>query len=280
MSERAMVGNVEVIALVDAMPPPRELAQFYPDVPAIAWAPYRALLDPQGRISVQFGFFALRSGGKTLVVDTGLGPGPHERLGALRGQALANLEKAGIRAADVDGVVITHLHGDHVGWNLTWETESKPRLTFPKARYYIPQGDWDHFNKPEVLESSPHMQHSVLPLKTLGALELVKDGFAVTPEVTVLATPGHTPGHQSILINSQGQHGLVVGDLFHSPAQVSEPDWNVGADLDKEMARRSRRTVMDRLEREGFTVAAGHMPLGSNIGRLVRLEGKRIWRAL
>jgi glyoxylase-like metal-dependent hydrolase (beta-lactamase superfamily II) len=124
------------------------------------------------------------------------------------------------------------------------------------------------------------MERAVLPLQKLGNMELFQDGQAFTPEVSALATPGHTPGHHSFLISSGGQKGVVTGDVFHTPPQVQETGWNVGFDLDKPQAAKTRGSLMDRLEKEGFTVAAGHMPLHTNIGKVVRLEGKRVWQAL
>ena len=279
MSDRVKVGNVEILAFVDIGPNSRDPSQVFPDVPADAWGPYRHTLNPEGQLPFQMGFFALRSDGKTIIVDTGLGAGPHQQMGGITGQALANLAKAGITPEDVDIVFITHLHGDHVGWNITWDGDT-PRATFPRATYYAPQGDWDHFTKPEVLENSPHMKANVLPLQQLGALELIGDGFAVTPEVSTFLTPGHTPGHHSALITSNGERGVIAGDVFHTVAQTQETGWNVGFDVDKPMAARTRESFMARMEAEGFTVAAGHMVVGSNIGHVVRLEGKRTWQVI
>ena len=281
MSELVRVGNVEIIGLFDLPESLRDVSAMFPDVPALAWAPYRSQLEGDGtQIRAQMGFFALRAPGGTVVVDTGLGPGPFEQMGGARGQLMANLNAAGIRAEDVDAVFITHLHGDHVGWNVTWETAEKPAATFPRARYYVSQADWDYFTSPEVLPESPHVPANVAPLRELGALELVDDGQAVTPEVTTLATPGHTPGHMSALVSSGGERALIAGDLFHTGVQTQETGWNVGFDVDKPAAARTRESVMARIEAEGFTVAAGHMPHGSNIGRVVRLEGRRAWQVL
>lgn len=279
MSDKASIGNVEILAFVDIGPNPRDPAMVFPDVPAEAWEPYRDTMTPDGQLPFQMGFFALRAGGQTIVVDTGLGRGPHQQMGGITGKLEDQLKGAGIGLSDVNAVLITHLHGDHVGWNVTWDGET-PKATFPNAKYYIPQGDWDHFNKPEVLENSPHMKANVLPLQNLGATELVPDGFALTPEITTLVTPGHTPGHQCILINSGGEKGILTGDAFHTVAQTQETDWNVGFDVDKPLAAQTRGSLMQRLEDEGMTVAAGHMVVGSNIGKVVRVEGKRTWQVI
>ena len=280
MADRATIGNVEVQVFVDATPPAFEPNQFFPEVPLEAWEPHRKeCLDADGKFRTNFCFFVLRSQGRVVLVDTGLGPGPFERLGGARGELMTKLQGAGINPQDVETVVITHLHGDHIGWNVTTESDT-PRATFPRARYLIPRGDWEHFTKPEVLENTPAVKANAVPLQDLGVMELVDGDHAVTPEISTLATPGHTPGHLSVVITSQGQRGVVVGDLFHSAAQVTEPDWCAGADMDKDLARRTRHATLDRLEGEGFTVAAGHLLINTNIGKLVRVEGRRYWQAL
>lgn len=279
MSERATIGNVEILAFVDIGPTSRPTSAVFPDVPTENWDAYKNTLNEDGDLPFQMGFFALRADGKTIIVDTGLGKGPHEAMGGISGQALNNLEKAGIRPEDVDSVLITHLHGDHVGWNITRDGD-KVSATFPNAKYFVPKADWDHFNKEDVLSNSPHMPANVLPLQELGVLEIVDDNFSLTPEITTLGTPGHTPGHQSTLISSGGEKALIAGDAFHTVAQLQETDWNVGFDVDKPLAAKTRGALMQRLESEGFTVAAGHMVLGSNIGKVIRLDGKRSWQVI
>ncbi len=281
MAERAKVGKVEILAFVDVAPPPFKPNQFYPDVPLSAWEPYKKEhLDENGNFRTNFGFFALRCPSGIVLVDTGLGPGPHGWINGARGQLMERLQGAGIRPEDVKGVVITHFHSDHTGWTLTYQGE-RPRATFPRARYYLPKGDWDYFTRPDILSQSPEeVKTKVLPLKELGVMELVGDGYSITPELTVLATPGHTPGHISVLISSQGEKGMVVGDVFHGTIQVTEPGWCAGFDMDKPLARQTRLAILDRLEKEGMTVAAGHLPLGRNIGKVVTLQGRRYWKAL
>ena len=131
-----------------------------------------------------------------------------------------------------------------------------------------------------MLAESPHVPANAAPLQGLGALELVGDGQAITSEITTLATPGHTPGHMSALVSSNGERALVVGDLFFTSVQTQETGWNVSFDVDKPMAAQTRESVMARMEAEGLAVAAGHMPHGSNIGRVVRLQGRRTWQVL
>ncbi|MBI4329272.1 MAG: MBL fold metallo-hydrolase [Chloroflexi bacterium] len=280
MADRVTIGNVEVRAFVDAAPPSGfPPAQFFPDVPSSAWEPYKSLLDGQGNFRTNFGFFLLRSVGRTVLVDTGLGPGPFEQFGGVRGQLMDNLRKASVQPEDVSAVVITHLHGDHIGWNVTRQ-EGKARPTFPRARYLIPRGDWEHFARPENLEKNPAVKENVVPLLEARVMDLVGNNDFVTSEVRIWATPGHTPGHISVLISSRGQNGVIVGDVMHSAAQVSEPDWCVGADMDKETARRSRRALLERAQQEGMVIAAGHFPINSNIGKVVLMQGRRLWSAL
>jgi glyoxylase-like metal-dependent hydrolase (beta-lactamase superfamily II) len=107
----------------------------------------------------------------------------------------------------------------------------------------------------------------------------MENGHQITSEITTLATPGHTPGHMSLLISSQGENGLVLGDVLHNTAQIENTEWVSRADIDPVQTRITRLKMMDRLEREGIPVAAVHLaPPG--FGKIVRENGRRFWQAI
>jgi glyoxylase-like metal-dependent hydrolase (beta-lactamase superfamily II) len=173
---------------------------------------------------------------------------------------------------------MTHLHRDHVGWNLL-SSEAGRRPTFPNARYWLSRGDWEVCHQTDVAARFPNAPDQVWPLEELGLMEFMDGEQALTSELTSLPTPGHTPGHMSIMISSQGERALILGDVLHNPVQAQETDWVSRADMDPEQTRITRRDLMERLERDGIVVAAGHMP-APGFGKLVRLEGRRYWQAL
>ena len=118
------------------------------------------------------------------------------------------------------------------------------------------------------------------PLEDLNLMDLIDDGHNVNDELTTLSTPGHTPGHQVVVVSSGGEKAMIVGDAIHSPVQVQEPSWCAGVDTDKTQSRRSREGLLSRAESEGYVVAAGHFHPTQHIGKVVRIEGRRYWRAL
>jgi len=176
-------------------------------------------------------------------------------------------------------VVHTHLHADHVGWNVKI-SGGMPAPYFRRARYLVPRLDWEHFTKPEVIGSAPQVRNSVMPLQKLRLMDLVDSDHNITDEVKTLAAPGHTPGHQVIMISSQGEKAMIVGDLLHSKVQVQQPGWTPGVDIDKEASERHRTELLELAEREGYVVAAGHFHPKDHIGKVVRLRGQRYWQAL
>jgi glyoxylase-like metal-dependent hydrolase (beta-lactamase superfamily II) len=192
---------------------------------------------------------------------------------------LDQLKLQGVSPEDVVSVVHTHLHADHVGWNITLEG-GQPRATFPRAKYLVPRDDWEHFTEPAVLETAPYVRDSVVPLEGLGVMELIEGEHTITPEISTVPTPGHTPGHINVIISSQGQKGVVVGDVLHSKVQVQEPGWCSRADIDRELGQRSREAMLERAEREDFIVAAGHFKPEDHFGRVIRVEGRRYWQVL
>ena len=123
------------------------------------------------------------------------------------------------------------------------------------------------------------MGEQIAPLEGLGVLELVSGEQEITPELTLLPAPSHTPGHQSLAISSAGELAFILGDLALHPAQIEETEWNAGFDGHGPTAIATRKQIMERLEGDGSLVAAGHFP-APGLGRIVRAEGMRIFRAL
>ena len=263
---RTTVGRVELISLTDGQGnrPPVET---FPDSTIDQWrSDYPELLDGQEHIHPRYGCLAVRSSGRLIVVDTGLGPPD--------GTLLSDMRRKGVDREEVEIVVTTHLHGDHVGWNT-----SDGRPTFPKARYLVPRADWEYWTGPSVLEASPHITDQVMPLEALWIMDLIEGEHRVTDELTTLPTPGHTPGHISIVISSGGERGFILGDVAHSTAQAHHTDWNTVFDIVQDQARSTRHRVLDRLEAEGSMVSAGHFP-DPGFGRFVRHQGRRTWQGV
>ncbi len=201
------------------------------------------------------------------------GGGLHAAQNGVEGKLLENLAAVGVRADDVDGVINTHIHPDHVGWNIV---DGKP--TFSRARYTVSRVDWEHWTGQDDI--APHVRDNAVPLEDLDVLDLVEDDQEIFIGVRTLGTPGHTPGHQSILIESGGEAAVITGDVLHTPAQLQEPDWSFRADMDKERARASRKMLIEKALSDRLTVAAGHLRYDGNIGHVVEIDGRRYWQVL
>lgn len=271
------VGNVEIMSLSDGMLE-FDLCNFFPTIPDDRWDQYTSHLTAEHKVRFNLGSFLVRADGRTILVDTGLGARPADAPETPWGQLMDDFAANGVKPADVEMVVMTHLHRDHVGWNLRSEGGSY-LPTFPNARYWMSAKDWDACHGPQAQDRFPNAPTCVWPLAELGLMELMEGEYALTPALTALPTPGHTPGHMSILITSQGERALILGDAAHNPAQVHETDWVSRADMDPEQTRITRRALMERLEREGTVVAAGHFP-APGFGKIIRLEGRRYWQGL
>jgi glyoxylase-like metal-dependent hydrolase (beta-lactamase superfamily II) len=118
----------------------------------------------------------------------------------------------------------------------------------------------------------------VLALESFDAVNLLEGETALTDEVTAIATPGHTPGHMSLLVSSGGQKACLTGDAIVHPAQITEPDWAPRMDFEPDVASQTRHALLERFEAEGLTVVACHFPR-PGFGQVVRLEGRRYWQA-
>jgi glyoxylase-like metal-dependent hydrolase (beta-lactamase superfamily II) len=285
---RIRIGDVELLALCDVerMDWPHRLGTVFPEVPAEAWEPYRRRYpgafagEDVWRLPIVC--FLARSGGRLVLVDTGCGPAslPLPRRLGLEGRLVERLAAGGVRPEEVDTVLLTHLHPDHVGAALA-HGEGEPRARFPRARYLVHRAEWEAWSRPETQRAfpMPFFDQLLAPLERLGALELIGDEHPVAPAITAIHTPGHTPGSVSALIASAGEKAIVWGDAFVHPASVSEPDWRFLRDMDHEIAAATRRRLLDRVVGEGMIVASAHLP-ERGLGRVEVLEGRRVWRAL
>jgi glyoxylase-like metal-dependent hydrolase (beta-lactamase superfamily II) len=275
VTERVRVGNVEVISVIDGTMRGAP-SFFFSGIPPEMLA--AALGDDiqNGTIGLKFGSFLVRSSGKTVLVDTGAG---NKRSAWQGGALIPNLEALGVKPEDIDIVVNTHLHVDHVGSNCV-ERDGKFVPTFPNAAYWIARKEWEFWVEPEMLaeEGAGHLTTDVLPLKDSPQLRLVDGEAAVTPELSLLPTPGHTPGHSSLAVSSGGEQAIILGDVGHHPLNLIRI-WIAAVDELPRLSRRTKRLLVERMIREQILVAGGHFAPGS-FGRFVMNDGQRAWEAI
>src|SRR5262245_51521527 len=180
--------------------------------------------------------------GLKLVVDTCVGNDkPRGLLGgtALQTEFLKSLQEAGWKREAVDTVVCTHLHVDHVGWNTMLEN-GKWVPTFPKARYLFGKREFDHWSAEGDEEQKTILSDSVQPVLDAGLAEFVEMDHRVSPEIRLTPTTGHTPGHVSVIIESEGKTAAITGDMTHHPCQLAHPHWSPGFDSDPKAAASTR----------------------------------------
>lgn len=269
------IGEHELSVLVDARGVVGSLADLFPDVPAAAWAPYRDLypeLFEDEHWRPPFGCFLLRSGRHSVLVDAGVGPPGGSFLPSAEGLLPEALDEVGIGPDEIDVCVLTHLHIDHVGW-----ASRDGRPLWPEASYVASKRDLNWVEGRDPLERDRVLQ-PLLPLLRSGSLSLVEGITEVAPGVRIVPTPGHTPGHSSIRIESQGSEAIILGDVAVHPALLEHPGWVYLFDVDPEATVATRRAILDDIEGKDIIVACGHYPGG--VGRIEREGPRAVWRAL
>jgi glyoxylase-like metal-dependent hydrolase (beta-lactamase superfamily II) len=288
------IGDVEIIALSDGVYHPN-LATYFPGHGPEDWADYPEFVDEQGnhRAPGNIGCYLVVSGDHKLLIDTGVGPGPVERWPGVEGNLLPTFrEQSGYGPEDIDMVFTTHLHFDHVGWHVT-RVNGELRAAFPNAKYMVPKTDWEALLDPRLPMTGPH-KHDYSPgaaevfqlsrptaddLMAVTEVQTVSGDHQLTDQVVTVDTPGHTPGHQSLMVSAGNERAFIVGDAIHMPVQVNVPERVVGADVHPKLGAKTRTETVEWLEREGLLSAIGHFP-APGFGHIVRGKGKRYWQAL
>jgi glyoxylase-like metal-dependent hydrolase (beta-lactamase superfamily II) len=272
------IGTVEITALLDSaiLMNPRTFMPAHADQFV---AEYASEMDERGLLPMAVTSYLLRSSGKNVLVDTGLGP--RKRPGFPHGRLPESLDAAGIAASDIDVVIHTHLHIDHVGWNTFDTDDGKREIFFPNARFVIQQAEWDYWMHPDRIDApgQPHLRECVEPLRNTGRITFTKGEETFDENIVFISTPGHTPGHVAVGIASGGERAVIVGDASHHPVQLVHPDWSPSADSDPVQSTKSRDRLFNMAADDGRTWIAGHWE-HPGFGRIIRLDGKRVFRAL
>lgn len=217
-------------------------------------------IDAQGQLISSIFALLVESCGKKIVIDTCLGndkpravPAWHER----QGDFLEQLEAVGFPRESVDYVICTHLHPDHVGWN-TMLQDGSWVPTFPNARYLFSQLDWDWLDRAPVTPLGDYAGDSVRPVFAAGLADLYKPDHSITDEVSLVSTPGHSPGHISVRIESEGAVAVVTGDLIHHPCQMAHPEWCSPFDFDSEQALNTRQKFLHEHKDQEILIIGTH----------------------
>ncbi len=243
----------------------------YDEIRPIGWL-YPDFADERGRLKMSIHALVVEAPGRRIVVDTCLGNDKENRRiptwNRMQTGFLADLAAAGYPRETIDTVVCTHLHVDHVGWN-TMLADGRWVPTFPNARYLIGRVEYRHWTaRHEREDMNAVLANSVAPVAEAGLVDLVETDYRVCDEVSLVPTPGHTPGHVSLRVVSDGEEALITGDFMHHPCQIARPDWSSTANSDPDAARATREAMLTRLAGAPTLVIGTHFA-GRTAGQIV-----------
>jgi glyoxylase-like metal-dependent hydrolase (beta-lactamase superfamily II) len=270
------LGRVRISAVVERAGPTRP-TWLLPDAVPDALERHREwlaphFLDDKGRFLQSIHAFVVDAPGLTMIVDTCVGNdknrGGRPPFHMMRTTFLEDLAAAGFPPESIDLVLCTHLHVDHVGWNTRLEN-GRWVPTFPRARHIFGRREWEHWSTEDDEDTKRIMADSVRPIVDAGLAQLVDMDHRISPEIWLEPTPGHTPGHVSVRLSSEGAEAVITGDLMHHPVQMAEPQWCSGFDSDLDQARKTRRAFCERYADGPVTVLGTHFH-HPTAGRIVR----------
>jgi glyoxylase-like metal-dependent hydrolase (beta-lactamase superfamily II) len=224
----------------------------------------------EGRLKMSIHSLVVETPTRRIVVDTGLGNDKQGRnvptWNNRKEPFLETMTAAGFAPDSIDTVLCTHLHVDHVGWN-TMLVGGKWVPAFPNARYVCGRTEYEHWREhSDEPDKAAVFNDSVKPIVEAGKADLVASDSKVCDEITLIPTPGHSPGHMSLHIQSDGEQGLLTGDVAHHPCQMAHLGWSSTADSDPVQSIVTRRELFGRFADTPTLVIGGHF----NAGRIRR----------
>jgi glyoxylase-like metal-dependent hydrolase (beta-lactamase superfamily II) len=238
-------------------------------------------VTPDGQMRISFQAFVIRAGDRKIMVDTCIGNDRERQYGVfthMQTSFLADIASVGCQAESIDTVLCTHLHFDHTGWN-TQRVDGRWIPTFPNARYLFGRAEWEdlqHHLPDGGGHYVGHLPDSIQPVIDAGLVDFVDSHHRVTDEISLIPTPGHTAGHVSVKIQSQGQSAVITGDLMHHPIQCAVPQQLGNFDAARERAAETRVKFLGDTE-GGETLVIGSHFVDPTAGYVSR-TGPSTWR--
>jgi glyoxylase-like metal-dependent hydrolase (beta-lactamase superfamily II) len=267
------LGNAAYTSILELdepfLTPDKMFAEATPEAlaPHLDWLVPRALCPKTGRMRLPIQSFLVRTPHHLALIDTCIGnhkaPAGFKRwAGRDDSTWLTNLAAAGVHPEEIDYVFCTHLHLDHCGWH-TRRENGRWVPTFPNARYLFAREEFAHAELEARTRADPVFSENVLPVMEAGLGILVDSDHVVDDCLFLEATPGHTPGHCAVRLDSRDGHAVITGDLIHSPLQCRHPEWNFVWDVLPDVAARTRRSFLERHAAAHTRVLGTHFPLPS-----------------
>ena len=275
------IGDINISRVVEMEGPLMEPSMLLPDATAEGMAKHNGWLAPRfvaadGKLNMSIQTYVVKTRHHTILVDTCVGNDKQRSLfpdwNMMNGPYLQDLAGWGGNPDQVDYVLCTHLHLDHVGWN-TQLVDGKWQPTFPNAKYLFAKKEWE-FWKSEYESGAEHaadggsIADSVIPIVEANRAVLVDEDHAIDDQLYLSPSPGHTPGHVCLNLESNGKRAVMTGDMMHHPVQCSEPEWSSGFCVDPVASASMRRQFLEQHCDQDILVLAAHF-LAPSGGRIV-----------
>ncbi len=279
MSTSFTVGELTIHRIVEQEIPFTDPFEFIPGLtPEVleenrAWMEPAALDPATGKLVLCFQSYVVRTPDHTVLVDSCVG---NDKDRATRptwhmkkdDAFMRGLAAAGLSVGDIDFVMCTHLHVDHVGWNTRLDN-GRWVPTFPNARYLFSEREYAYWIDQHAKAPIACIADSVIPIVEAKRADFITSEHALDDHVRLLPTPGHTPDHFAVLLGRGGKDAILTGDLIHSPIQARYPELSMRADYDPKQAAVTRRSFLDRVCEGGTLCCTAHFPSPST-GRFTR----------
>ncbi|GLH76649.1 MBL fold metallo-hydrolase [Bradyrhizobium sp. SSBR45G] len=268
------VGSIDLLSITDGTVSFPRLDNFVSNVPADEVArTLEASFLPTDAITLTFTPVVLNTSGRLVVIDTGVGEAAFIQSNGVGGQFRNNLAAAGYSVADVDQVLITHFHADHIGGLVT--ADNKP--AFPNAQIYVPAAEYAYWMDSSNMPKTPseamvaNFKRARRIFGVLGStVKKFDGGVELAPGVTSMSTHGHTPGHSSFIVTSGADKVIIQGDVTTHPALfIRHPNWHGATDMDPVQAEQTRRRLYDQAVAEKTVIYGFHFPFPA-LGHLAR----------
>jgi glyoxylase-like metal-dependent hydrolase (beta-lactamase superfamily II) len=282
MTTTFRIGDITIHRIVEQEAPLFDPHAFFPDLTADQlaenkdWLEKAQALDPvTGKVNLCIQSYLVKTPQHTILVDSCVGnekerparPFWHRMKSKLWEQ---NLAAAGVGFNDIDFVMCTHLHVDHVGWN-TVLRDGRWVPTFPKAQYIFSKQEYDYWAGENAKTPIPQIADSVIPIIEAKQAVLVADDHALNDLVHLEPTPGHTPNHVAVHMGKTGARAVMTGDLIHSPLQARYPEISMFSDYDRKQSAVTRRKFLESCCDTGTLMCMAHFPSPS-AGKLTRWD--------